>query len=55
MKLQQVKIFRPDARGKLKLVKVISQAEVTKLAELNITKSKFNWKKKREIKRNENK
>ena len=55
MMLQQVKVFRPDADGNLKLVRVISQKEVIRQADKNITKSKSNWKKKREIKRNENK
>ena len=54
MKLQPVKIYRPDAEGNLKLVKVISQAEVIKLAEEKTFK-KNKWKKKHEIKRNENK
>ena len=48
--LQQVKVYRPDDAGNLKLVKVISKSEVIELADKNITKSKSNWKKKREVK-----
>ena len=53
--LQQVKIFRPDEHGVLQLVRTISQKNVVRMAEEKITQSKSNWKKKREIKRNENK
>ena len=43
--LQPVKIYRPDAEGNLKLAKVISQAEVIKLADLKFNTKKFNKKK----------
>ena len=40
MKLQPVKIFRPDADGNLQLVEVISQKEVTRLADKKLNKKK---------------
>ena len=33
MKLQPVKIYRPDKNGNLKLVKIISQKQVMKMAD----------------------
>ena len=47
MNLQQVKVYRPDAEGNLKLVRVISSREVIQLAEEKFNnKKKFNKKKK---------
>jgi hypothetical protein len=44
LKLQKVKIFRPDKKGNLKLVKIISQKQVMKISyEKFISKTK--WKK----------
>lgn len=46
MTLQPVKIFRPDAEGTLRLVEVIPQKEIIRLADEKLNKKKFNKKKK---------
>ena len=53
--LYGIKIYKPDERGVLQLVRTISRKEVVRMAEENITKSKSNWKKKRETKCDKNK
>ena len=42
--MQEVKVYRPDEEGNLKLVKIISRDEVIKLADLKLNTKKFNKK-----------
>ena len=46
MMLQQVKVYRPNEKGILQLVRVISSEEVIRLADEKLNKKKFNKKKK---------
>ena len=46
MKLQPVKVFHPDDKGILMLVRVISEADILNLAEEKLNKKKFNKRKK---------
>ena len=45
MKIQPVKIYKPDKKGVLQLVRVISSEEVMRLADEKFFKNKFNKKK----------
>ena len=50
MKLQPVKVFHPDDKGILRLVRVISESDILKLAEeKNSKKTKWRKPKKNEI------
>ena len=46
MMLQQVKVYRPNEKGILQLVRVISSEEVIRLADEKFNTKKFNKKKK---------
>ena len=46
MKLQPVKIYKPNEKGILQLVRVISSEEVARMADDKFNKKKFNKKKK---------
>ena len=46
MNLQPVKIYKPDKKGALKLVRVISSIEVARIADQKFNAKKFNKKKK---------
>jgi hypothetical protein len=45
LKIQPVKIYKPDKKGGLKLVRVISSKEIIRIADEKFNTKKFNRKK----------